>query len=70
MSQATNYQTDLYECQQEAIRAGALDPQGLAEGLAANWLSAQGQSWADGAKARGRLQQWTNDRLRARGYNV
>ena len=71
MSRVTDFQTDYDECQQEAIRAGALEPQGIAERMAAGVLSyQQGESWSNCARARGRLQQWTNDRLRARGYNV
>ncbi len=48
------------EARQIAIRAGALRPQGFAEGAAANWMQAQGhQSWANCARAQSRLAEWT-----------
>jgi hypothetical protein len=60
------------QCVQEAINAGALEPQGFGESVSANLLSYyEGRSFATTPHAQGRLEQWTNDlyarRLREMG---
>lgn len=58
------------ECRQEAINAGALKPQGWKERIAANLISSNGGSWSDSVTARSRLEAWTNDCMRRRGFSV
>ena len=56
-------------CRKAAIRAGALDPQGL-EGFSANWRSwQQGQSWADSPLAQRRLKAGIVECMRRKGYS-
>jgi len=59
---------DYQECHDAAIRAGALQPQGFKEGLAANWLSSQGQSFAATPLAQNRLRAWIEACLKRKGY--
>lgn len=57
--------------EQRAIDEGALEPQGMGEGMAANWMSSQqGIRWAASPRAQSRLHQWTIEILRAWGYKV
>jgi hypothetical protein len=65
-----NFHEALEECRRAAIDAGALDPQGLLEGASANWLSANGQSFADTALARGRLEASIRECMRRKGFSV
>ena len=61
---------DFEECRNAAIRAGALSPQGFKEGAAANWLDAQGQSFANSPLAQSRLEAWIKECMKRKGYNV
>jgi hypothetical protein len=56
------------ECRQAAIAAGALEPQTLSERAAAGVMASNGQSWADTAAARARLEEWTNACIEGRGF--
>lgn len=56
------------ECQQEVIRAGALEPQGWKERMAAGVIVSNGGRWADTEVAQSRLRQWTADCLRRKGF--
>lgn len=48
------------EARQEAIRLGALEPQGLLESTSANFMgNARGQRWEDTQLAQRRLELWT-----------
>jgi hypothetical protein len=59
---------DYQECQDAAIRAGALQPQGTKEAIAASWLSYQGQSFAATPLAQSRLRAWIEACLKQKGY--
>ena len=58
------------QCQQEAIEAGALKPQGLMENIAAGTMSYNGQSFANTAVAQQRLKAWTLEIIRRKGYSL
>jgi hypothetical protein len=58
------------ECWQEAISAGALEPQGLLDRMAAGHMAYNGQSWADTPKARARLQEMLKDCMWRKGFSV
>jgi hypothetical protein len=50
------------QCQAEAERAGARNPQGLGESMADNWLRAQGTGrFQDSPRAYARWKQWTDE---------
>ena len=53
------YQQRYQECERKAIAAGALKPQGMGERAAAGVMAANGQSWANSARAQARLREWT-----------
>ena len=53
---------------QKAIAAGALKPQGLKESMAAGVLEYQGQSFANTALARARLEAWVQACLEGRPF--
>lgn len=58
------------ECQQEAIDAGALKPQGIWERIAANIISFNGGFWENTPLAQQRLHDWTYECMRRRGFQV
>lgn len=48
------------EARAEAVRLGALEPQGFWESIMANWIeNTRDQKWRDTAKARQRAELWT-----------
>jgi len=65
MDQET-YQTIVAQCRQEAIAAGALEPQGLLERMASGTIGYNGGYWSDTPVARQRLAQWTQERVEQR----
>jgi len=69
MTQA-EYDKEWFQCQQEAINAGALEPQNMGERLAANWINYQGGFWRDSPRARARLDQWTRECMRRKGFSA
>jgi hypothetical protein len=55
------------EAEAEAIRLGALEPQGAFEIMQANWIeNASTEKWRDKPKARQRLALWTEAVLAGR----
>ncbi len=70
MEDQVDFQQAYYACQQAAIDAGALEPQGIAERMAAGVMASSGQRWADCQRARQRLEEWTRDCLRKKGFDV
>jgi hypothetical protein len=67
----SDYNQDREECRQAAIRAGALRPQGFKEEVLAGWLGYyQGQSFENTPLAQGRLNAWTDECMRGKGYSV
>ena len=56
------------ECQQEAIAAGALKPQGLMENMSAGVMEYNYGSFANTAVAQNRLHLWTLEIMRRKGY--
>jgi hypothetical protein len=50
------------DAREAAIRAGALEPQGVVEQMACNFQQSNDWSfrWSDTARARARLEAWTN----------
>jgi hypothetical protein len=59
-----------FRCQQEAINAGALRPQGIKESMAASYLEYFGQSFADTPLAQHRLEAWTRECMRRKGFSA
>jgi hypothetical protein len=58
------------ECRRAAIAAGALEPQGFMEGVAANWMSYNGQWFAHTALAQSRLEAWIRECMRRKGFSM
>jgi len=56
------------ECEQEAIEAGALKPQGLMENMSAGFMAYNYGDFAHTPLARERLHQWTLEIMRRKGY--
>lgn len=69
MSEKT-YEEDFAECQQAAINAGALEPQGLLDRAAAGIMAYNRKKWSDTPQAQQRLRTMTNACLRRKGYDV
>jgi hypothetical protein len=69
MTQA-EYDEEWYKCQQEAVKAGALKPQGVMERMAAGHILNQGGFWRDTARAKDRLDEWTRECMRRKGYQA
>ena len=58
------------ECRRKAIAAGALEPQGLAERMAAGVMAyKEGIMWANTGKAQYRLRVWIQDCLEGRPFS-
>jgi len=62
--------SDRYEeCRRRAIAAGALQPQGFKERLAANLMQYSGQPFSNSPLALSRLQAWIEDCLNGRPFS-
>ena len=61
------YQEARDECHRDAIKAGALEPQGLKERVAAGIMVANGQSWQNSRVAQERLESWIQECVRRKG---
>ena len=65
------FQREWADCQQKAIGAGALKPQGFGERFAANLAAQQGGiPFENTVLAQSRLDEWTRDCMRRKGYSV
>jgi hypothetical protein len=66
----SDYDIAYQECQEAAINAGALKPQGWKERMAAGITEGNGGRWADTPVARARLEAWTQEYMRRRGFST
>ena len=55
------YQARYEECRRKAIKAGVLKPRGFKEGMIANSMSYEGESFANSALAQARLAAWIEE---------
>ena len=64
MEDSSSFEQAYEECRQAAINAGALEPQGMKERMAAGVLAYErGESWATTSRAQRRLEAWIKECL-------